>query len=78
MTLPSSCLVGDVKDNRGKIFVVKDNTVKLVTVVIASDNGRQVEVLSGLAPTDTVVIGPPAGLSDGSAVVAVPGTTEAG
>jgi HlyD family secretion protein len=78
MTLPSSCLIGDVKDNRGKVFVVKGNTVKLVTVVIASDNGRQVEVLSGLAPADTVVVGPPAGLSDGSAVVAVPGPGEAG
>jgi RND family efflux transporter MFP subunit len=78
MTLPSSCLVGDVKDSRGKMFVVKDNTVKLVTVIIASDNGREVEVLSGLAPTDVVVMRAPAGLSEGTAVVTVPGTTEAG
>jgi hypothetical protein len=78
LTLPSACLVGDVKSGRGQMFVVKDKTVKIVSVVIASDNGREVEVISGLEPTDSVVVRAPAGLADGAVVVTVPAATEAG
>jgi len=77
LTLPSACLIGDVKSGRGQMYVIKDNTARIVNVVIANDNGREVEVISGLEPTDAVVVRAPAGLSDGTVVVTVP-VAEAG
>ncbi|HVJ87563.1 MAG TPA: efflux RND transporter periplasmic adaptor subunit [Caulifigura sp.] len=77
LRLPSACLIGDVKAGRGQVFVVRENVVKAVNVVVVTDNGREVEVSSGLEPSDAVIVRAPAGLSDGTKVTTVPGT-EAG
>ena len=69
LTLPSACLVGDVRESRGQVFVVRDGIAKLQPVSLGTDDGIQIEVREGLSVSDTVVLRPPAGLTDGTAVI---------
>jgi RND family efflux transporter MFP subunit len=68
LTIPSACLVGDVRAARGQVFVVRDGAATLQTVSVGTDDGIQIEILEGLSATDAVVVRPPAGLTDGTAV----------
>jgi HlyD family secretion protein len=78
VTIPSTCLVGDVSNSQGQVFVVEGNLVegklvegkkaKLRKVQVGRDTGTQVEILAGIATTDAVVLRPAGGLADGTEV----------
>jgi RND family efflux transporter MFP subunit len=62
-----------------RVGVVHDGTVQLVPIRIGRDYGDRVEVLSGLHPTDQVILNPSDSLISGTAVRQVDGeTVEAG
>jgi HlyD family secretion protein len=69
--IASSCLIGDVTDGQAELFVVRDGQARLRKIVVGRDTGVDVEVLSGLAADEAVVVRPPGGLSDGAAVTAI-------
>lgn len=66
--LPSTCLVGDLNGGTGRVFIVRNGTARLQSVKVGAHDGVRFEVLEGLASSDDVVVSPPPGLSDGSAV----------
>lgn len=70
LTLPSACLVGDLKGGQAQVYVVRDGLAKLQKVSVGPDDGIQVEVLSGLSAGDAVIVSPPANLTDGVSVAA--------
>jgi RND family efflux transporter MFP subunit len=56
-----------------RVGVVKNGTVSLVPVTIGRDFGTSVEIVSGLAGSESVVVNPPDSLADGQSVaVAAP------
>jgi HlyD family secretion protein len=55
-TLPASCLVGESKDGKGELFVVKDGKAKKTQVSVGADDGIRVEILSGITPDDEVIV----------------------
>lgn len=67
LIVPSSALfrVGQV----WSVFVVEDGIAKRREVNIGYNNGHQAQVLSGLAPSNRVILYPAAGLSNGIRVV---------
>jgi hypothetical protein len=50
------------------VAVVRDGRAELVPVKIGRDYGRSVEVISGLRPTDAVILDPADSLVSGTAV----------
>jgi RND family efflux transporter MFP subunit len=58
----------------GKVYVpvVRDNHLNLVEVALGYDDGRTVEVTSGIAPDDLVAINVGQAVRDGDVVQAVP------
>jgi RND family efflux transporter, MFP subunit len=66
--VPSTCLVGDVANGKAKVFVVTGEQAILREVLIGNDTGVSLEILSGLSPSDEVVLRPAGGLSDGTKV----------
>ncbi len=56
-------------DNGEKIvFLVKGDHVERHAVKVGTTNGAQTQILAGLTPGDTVVVGGPADLRDGETV----------
>jgi RND family efflux transporter MFP subunit len=51
-----------------RVGVVQSNKVKLVPITIGRDDGRTVEVVEGLQPSDLIVQNPPDSLVDGETV----------
>ena len=49
-------------------LVQSDNHVKLKTVIVGRDFGTEIEILSGIVPTDRLVDNPPDSLEDGDLV----------
>jgi HlyD family secretion protein len=68
VTIPSTCLVGDVANGQGQVFVIEGSRAKLRKVQVGRDTGIQVEILSGLVTNDAVVLRPSGGLTDGAEV----------
>jgi RND family efflux transporter MFP subunit len=68
LTLPAVCLVGDLKQGTGQVFIVEDGMARLQSVSIGQHDGIQVEVIKGLTSKSTVIVRAPAGLADGSVV----------
>jgi len=50
------------------VYLVRDGVVERRAVAVGAASGDRVEVLSGLRPSDRVVLDPPAGLEDGDRV----------
>lgn len=71
VTVPSSCLVGDIGAEQAKVFVVDRGALRLANVKIGKDTGKQVEIVSGLTVNDLVVVRPPSGLKEGAPVQAI-------
>jgi RND family efflux transporter MFP subunit len=69
VTVPSACLAGDVANGQSKVFVVENGQAKERPVQVGRDTGAEVEVLSGLTPSDAVVLRPPGGLTSGVPVM---------
>jgi HlyD family secretion protein len=55
-TLPAYCLVGESKDGKGELFVIKDGKAKKTKVAVGADDGIRVEILSGIAPDTEVIV----------------------
>ena len=55
LVLPSGCLVGEAKEGKGHVYVVRGGRAALVPIRIGADSGVMCEVLSGLTPNDEVV-----------------------
>ncbi|HWL08825.1 MAG TPA: efflux RND transporter periplasmic adaptor subunit [Planctomicrobium sp.] len=68
LTLPSVCLVGDLKNGNGSVFIAEEGIARLRSISVGLHDGVRVEVIEGLTPKDLIVVRPPAGLSDGSAI----------
>jgi RND family efflux transporter MFP subunit len=51
-----------------RLGVVRDGKVQLMPIVLGKDYGTEVEVVSGIAPEDQVVMNPPDSLTSGSSV----------
>ncbi len=51
-----------------RLGVVRDGKVQLMPIVLGKDYGTEVEVVSGIAPEDQVVMNPPDSLTSGTSV----------
>jgi hypothetical protein len=51
-----------------QVGVVRDGHVHLQTITIGKDNGKTVEVATGLSPTDKVILAPSDSLAEGQPV----------
>jgi RND family efflux transporter MFP subunit len=69
LRIPTSALVGKADGGRGAVRVVRDNTVHIVPIRYATDNGIEVEIVSGLAPEDQVITHATGPIEDGTTVV---------
>lgn len=68
LRIPSAALVGKAEGGRGTVHVVRDGKAKSVAVRYATDNGVEVEIVSGLAPTDEVIVRANGPIDDGTPV----------
>ena len=75
VTIPSTCLVGDVVSGQGKVFVVSGDHVSLKQIQVGKDTGIEVEVLAGISTVP--VLRPQGSLADGAkvAIMASPTST---
>ena len=71
LSVPASALVGASSNGTGEVYVVRDGKAHLMPITIASgqDNGLRMEVLSGLQPSDDVVVRYRGAIEDGAPVV---------
>jgi RND family efflux transporter MFP subunit len=67
LTLPTNTLLFDAAGSRVAI-VRPDGKVRLQTVTVGTDYGRDVEIRAGLKPGDKVIMNPPDSISDGQSV----------
>ena len=74
MTLPSGALL--FRGEGLRVGVVRDGRVQLVPVEVGHDYGAKVEITSGLAPHDQVILNPPDSLADGERVNVEKGDAE--
>ena len=65
--IPSSALVFNQNGLR-VATVTADDKILFKTVTIARDLGRDIELASGIAPEDRVIVAPPDGIADGDQV----------
>jgi RND family efflux transporter MFP subunit len=77
VTIPSACLVGDAANGQGQVYVVENGHAKLRKVQLGRDTGVQVEVVSGLSMTDSVILRPAGSLADGAEVATSAGAASA-
>lgn len=73
LVIPATCLVGQLKDGKGSVYVVREGKACLVAVKIGSDDGAQLEIRQGLAAEDEVVVRHNGAIGDGVPVVVVNG-----
>jgi RND family efflux transporter MFP subunit len=69
LAIPTSALMGDTKGDKAEVFVVRDGKAHLVPITVGSDDGVEIEVLSGLTPKDEVIVSR-VSVTDGTPVVA--------
>jgi RND family efflux transporter MFP subunit len=67
MVLPTNALMFNSAGSRVAL-VQSDNKIKMQSVSLGIDYGRDVEIKNGLKPDDKVVMNPPDSISDGQAV----------
>lgn len=70
LKLPVTCVVDRSGKGQGSVRVVREGRVHQQKVELGIDDGTNVEVVSGLAPDDQVVVRAGVALEDGMAVVA--------
>jgi HlyD family secretion protein len=66
--IPSSALAGKADSGKANVRVVRDNKAYLIPVRYGTDNGSEVEILSGLEAGDQVVVRASGPLNDGTLV----------
>src|SRR5271163_27713 len=74
MTLPSNALL--FRKEGLRVGVVRNARVQLVAVQIGQDYGANVEIISGLALADQVILNPPDSLAQGERVIVEKGDAE--
>jgi RND family efflux transporter MFP subunit len=74
MTLPSDTLL--FRKEGLRVGVVRDGHVQLTPVRVGQDYGAKVEIISGLAPSDQVILNPPDSLVQGERVNVEKGDAE--
>ncbi|WP_020471771.1 efflux RND transporter periplasmic adaptor subunit [Zavarzinella formosa] len=72
MMIPSTALTGKAEGGKGTVRVVRDGTLRLVSVTTGADNGLEVEILSGLSTNDQVVVRTAGPVKEGSPVIVTP------
>ena len=75
VTLPANTLL--FRSEGLRVGVVRNGRAQLVPVTIGRDYGNSVEVVTGLQPTDPVIINPSDSLIDGTAVRVTPSPAQA-
>ncbi len=75
LTLPPACVMEHSGQTHGVVYIVRDGLARRCEVELGADNGKRVEILSGVAPNDSVVVRSGAPLEDGLPVVAAAVTT---
>ena len=65
--IPASALIFN-KNGLRVATVGPDDKVLFKTVTIARDLGKEIELASGVAPDDRIIIAPPDGIADGDQV----------
>ena len=75
LTIPSNTLIFR---SAGPQVVIVDahNKAHLQTVTIGRDLGASLEILSGLQPTDSVIVNPPDSISEGAPVAVQPDSAQ--
>jgi multidrug efflux pump subunit AcrA (membrane-fusion protein) len=66
MTVPANALL--FRSEGLRVGVVRDGKAELVPITIGRDYGDRVEVLSGLQPSDQIILNPSDSLIGGTAV----------
>lgn len=69
LTVPSSALIERGDSQHGKLYVVREGKARLLAVMLGQDDGRHVEILKGLEPTDDVIVSYRGTIEDGAPVV---------
>lgn len=69
--IPSAALSGKASNGKSSVRLVRDGKVALVPVVYGSDNGSEVEILTGLSQDDRVIVRAAGSVNEGSAVAIV-------
>ena len=70
LCVPASCILGHSANGNATAYVVQDHKARRTPVRVGNDDGRLVEILSGLRPDDEVVVRPGSNLDDGAPVIA--------
>ena len=76
--VPSAALVGKAEGGKATVRVARGGKVQLVPVRFGVDTGAEVEILSGLAPGDRVVVRASGPVDDGTAVTVTEAKTAGG
>jgi multidrug efflux pump subunit AcrA (membrane-fusion protein) len=74
MTIPANTLL--FRSEGLRVAVVRNGRAELVPVKLGRDYGRSVEVVSGLSPTDAVIVDPADSLVSGTPVRVIEKPTE--
>ncbi len=76
LSIPSTGLIEQTVKGKGSVYIVKHGKVHRQPVQVGEDNGREVEILSGLTSANQVVVSHSGSIADGLAVHAEPATGE--
>jgi HlyD family secretion protein len=75
LTLPPACVMEHSGQTHGVVYVVREGLARRCEVELGADNGKRIEVLSGVEANDAVVVRSGAPLEDGLPVAAAVTTT---
>jgi RND family efflux transporter MFP subunit len=78
LTVPSTCVIGHSEHGTAVVFLIRDGKARRTPVTVGNDDGVSVEILSGVGPTDEVIVRPDATLADGGLVLVTAGRAEDG
>ncbi|HTU26783.1 MAG TPA: efflux RND transporter periplasmic adaptor subunit [Pirellulales bacterium] len=73
LTVPSSCLVGDINNSQGSVYVIEEGIARPRAVSVGTDNGVRTEIVKGLGERDAVISRHSGPLADGTRVEVVSG-----
>jgi RND family efflux transporter MFP subunit len=72
LRIPSAALIEQDGEGHGAVYVVRDGKAHYVQINVDADNGREVEVVKGLSPNDSVIVRYHGTLTEGLPVQAEP------
>ncbi|HEX4142836.1 MAG TPA: efflux RND transporter periplasmic adaptor subunit [Pirellulales bacterium] len=76
LTIPSSCLVGNVDNGKGSVYIVENGVARAREVSVGTDNGVNTEIVKGLSEKNEVVYRHSGAVADGTAVEVIPAASE--